>query len=224
MAISEGNFSARKLLQFSYNSDVWIGYKEGVNGRKIFAAWVLCSELLVGCHHPSAGPSTNLAKGIPQNVFKAVERQVPELKYISQTGGPASGSVVWQCKEYASATFLLWKNPRYHPLGEFPREPTTPVPYVDVMVTVARYGSAGDALHDLKKSLWQRQVTFQLKENYKGGTLYEYHDSSGGVPAAICQFKEYVIEVNCTSESAEPLTLKTLDAVVAEINSPSRKP
>jgi hypothetical protein len=195
-----------------------------MNGQRLCCALFFCFLLLAGCRHPAAEASTDLTTGISRNVFKEIERQFPELKCLGQTGGAASPAVVWQCEEYASATFFLWKNPRYHPPGEFPREPITPVPYADLMVTIARYGSDREALRDLEKSLRRRQVAFQRKENYKGGTLYVYHDSSGGMPAAICQFKQFVIEVNCTSQGAEPLTLKSLDAVMVKLNSPSRKP
>src|SRR4051812_14460061 len=116
MAISEGNFRPVNILQILYNRDVGIGYKRTVNGQRIRGAWVLCSVLLAGCHHPSVATpgdatarSANLRSGISQNVFRAVERQVPELKCIGQRGGTASSAVVWQCQEYAMATFLLWK-------------------------------------------------------------------------------------------------------------------
>jgi hypothetical protein len=153
-----------------------------------------------------------------QKTFQKVERRVPELVCIgTSTGIPGSGQV-WHGEEYASAAFVLRKNTRYHPAGEFPRS-TTPVPYADLFVTITRYASSSDAQKDLEKSFRLRAVTFEPKVTYKGATLYKYQGASGSVMAAICQSGLYVIEISPNSESASLLTMKVLDVVLAELHS-----
>ncbi len=126
--------------------------------------------------------------------------------------------LAWNCEKQINVSFFLWKNPRYHHAGEFPREPATPLPYADIFVTIARFDSADDAVADLKKSFGRRQAAFRLRGNYQGGTLYQYRDSSGGVQCAICQSGLYIVEIQCLSPSAETLTMKMMDAVLAEFD------
>jgi hypothetical protein len=177
---------------------------------------LLCLALLLsgsffGCAHPRqpthADPDFS-------SVSEKIEHRIPELKSFPTAQTPLG----WKCEKQINTAFFLRENPHYHRTGEFPREPATPLPYADMFVTIARFDSADNALSELKKSLRLRPATFRPPENYKGGTLFQYRDSTGGVQCAICQLGRYVVEIQCISQDAEKLTMNVLDTVLAEID------
>jgi len=146
------------------------------------------------------------------NYIKRIEQQVPELACVGATNGTPSSAQVWQGEEYASAGFVLRKNPRYHAPNEVPR--ARRVPLVDFEVTIARYASAREAQQAVEKGLRQRPAMTPPKGSYKGATLYRYTSGGGN---AICQYGPYIVEVAPYSEASSPLTMKVLDVVLGEL-------
>jgi hypothetical protein len=178
---------------------------------------ILCLALvlsggLFGCSTIKQFPAKTHSVEIPQNISERIELEVPKLKCFSATNGTSPSFVTaW------NGAFYLWKNPRYHPVGEFPREPATPLLYADMEVVILLYPSADEAQRQFHKSLILRPATFQPEQKYKGGTLRRYCDATGGVQVAIYQSSRFVIEIDCYSENVEPLTMKVLDAVLTEL-------
>jgi hypothetical protein len=157
---------------------------------------ILCLALvlsggLFGCSH---SPNPNAAARL-QNIFKEIEHQFPELGSANITSGTSSSGEVWKGEQYATAWF-----------GSF-------------RITIHRYASSDGAHKDVESSLRLRPATFQPKEIYKGTTLYRYQIASGKVMTAICQSGQYIIEINSSTERASQLTMKVLDAVLAELHS-----
>jgi hypothetical protein len=183
---------------------------------------ILCLALvlsggLFGC---STSKPTNLNTAtLLQNALTKIDQQVPELKSIGMSTGISSLGQAWHGEEYASAEFVLRKNIRYHPAGEFSHE-TTPVPYVDIYITITRYASFDDAQKDLERGLRLRQATPEPKANYKGATLYKYRSGGGTV---ICEDGLYVVEINPNSEGASPIVMQVLDVVLTELDSKKLK-
>jgi hypothetical protein len=194
-----------------------------MNPKLLLGLALILGGGLFGCSNiaphyaPPAASSMSLKEAL-----RKIEQQVPELKSLAINHGVSSSGQVWQGEEYAQATYVLRNKVRYHPAGEFPHE-TAPVPYGDLNVVITRYASAGAAQKDLEKLPVQRQATFQPKENYRSATLRRYCDATGGVQDAVCRFQQYIVEINCYSQNAEPLTIKTLDVVLAELDSTSHK-
>ena len=185
--------------------------------------FILCLALvlsggLFGCLTIKQSPAKTRSVEIPQNISERIELEVPKLKCFSATNGTSPFATAWNGGEqYMQAAFYLWKNPRYHPVGEFPREPATPLLYADMNVVIVLYPSANDAQRQFHNSFFLRQATFQPEQRYKGGTLRRYCDATGGVQVAICQSSRFVIEIDCNSQNVEPLTMKVLDAVLTEL-------
>ena len=158
-----------------------------------------------------------------QNIFQRIEQQIPELRPTGTTTGTSSPAEPWKGEEYASAGFSISKNPRYHAPGEFARGPTNVV-YADLLVTIHRYASGGEAQSGLKLSLRSKQAVPAPKGIYKGATLYQYQGGSGGVMTALCQSGQYIVETSAYSEGGISWTMKVLDVVLAELDSASSKP
>ena len=181
---------------------------------------LLCLALVLsgglsGCSTIKQSPAKTHSVEIPQNISERIEMELPQLKCFSATNGTSSIATAWNGGEqYMQAAFYLWKNPRYHPVGEFPGEPATPLPYADMKVVIVLYPSADDAQRQVHKSLFMRQATFQPKQRYKGGTLYLYCDATGGVQDVIYQSHRFIVEIDCYSQNVEPLAMKVLDAVL----------
>ncbi|HUZ07810.1 MAG TPA: hypothetical protein VMV89_10040 [Candidatus Paceibacterota bacterium] len=181
---------------------------------------ILCLALvlsggLFGCS--SKQTSTNTSASL-QNILRQIEQRVPELESTGISAGISSSSQVWPGEEYASAGFVLMKNPRYHPVGEFPRE-KSPVPYCDIYVTVTRFPSSGEVQKYIKNNLFgvARQASPERKgKKYKGAILYRYNSGFGHV---VCQDGLYIIEIMPINEGASPLTMKVLDVLLAELGS-----
>lgn len=150
-----------------------------------------------------------------QNIFQRIEQQIPELRPTGTTTGTSSPAEPWKGEEYASGGFFLSKNPRYHAPGESAWGPTNVV-YADLLVTIHRYASGGEAQSGLKLSLRSRQAVPEPKGIYKGATLYQYQGASGGVMTALCQSGQYIVETSAYSEGGIPWTMKVLDVVLAE--------
>jgi hypothetical protein len=173
---------------------------------------------LVGCSNIKQSPVKTHSVEIPQNIPERIELEVPKLKCFSATNGTSPFATAWNGGEqYMQAVFYLWKNPRYHPVGEFPREPATPLPYADMEVVIVLYSSADDAQHQVHASRFLRQAAFQPEQKYKVGTLHRYCDATGGVQDVIYQSHRFIVEINCYSQNVEPLTMKVLDAVLTEL-------
>lgn len=170
---------------------------------------------LFGCSTTKQPPVKIRSAEIPQNISQKIELKVPKLKCFSATNGTSPFATAWSGGEqYMQVGFYLRKNPRYHPVGEFPREPATPLPYADMEVVIVLYPSADDAQRQFHNSLFLRQATFQPEQKYEGGTLRRYCDATGDVQVAICQSSRFVVEIDCYSQSVEPLTMKVLDSVL----------
>jgi len=147
---------------------------------------------------------------------KIIEKDITELRSISMKSGvPSSGQAWRRGKEYARGAFVLRNNTRYHPAGEFPRE-TTPVPYMDIEVTIIRFATSSEAQDELQNEMRLRPATPLPKENYRGALLCRFTSGGGTV---ICQSEQYVVEINPNIEAARPLTLKVLDVVLGQIGS-----
>jgi hypothetical protein len=173
---------------------------------------------LFGCSTIKQSPAKTHPVEIPRNISERIELEVPKLKCFSATNGTSPFVTAWNGGEqYMQAAFYLWKNPRYHPVGEFPREPATPLLYADMEVVIVLYPSADDAQHQVHKSHFLRQAAFQPEQRYKGGTLYRYCDATGGVQDVIYQSHRFIVEIDCYSQNVEPLTMKVLDAVLTEL-------
>jgi hypothetical protein len=177
---------------------------------------ILCLALvlsggLFGCSTFNKSSAKAHSVEIPQNISERIELEVPKLKCFYATNGTSPFVTAW------NGAFYLWKNPRYHPTGEFPREPATPLLYADIEVVILLYPSADDARRQFHKSFFLRQATFQPEQKYKGGTLRRYYDTTGGVQVAICQSSRFIVEIDCNSENVEPLTMKVLDAALSEL-------
>jgi hypothetical protein len=173
---------------------------------------------LFGCSIIKQSPSQTHSVEIPQNISKTIELEVPKLKCINATNGTSPFATAWNGGEqYKQAAFYQWKNPRYHPAVEFPREPATPLPYADMEVVIVLYPSADDAQRQVHKSLFLRQAAFQPEQRYKGGTLYRYCDATGGAQNVIYQSHRFIVEIDCYSQNVEPLTMNVLDAVLTEL-------
>jgi len=179
---------------------------------KVFCSLALVlGGVLLGCSNPKQAVRGILSSfSVSQNI----ERHIPQLKAIQAAQSP----LAWKCREQVKAAFFLREHPRYHPAGEFPREPATPIPCADIFVTVAQFQSADDALNGLKESLHRRQAAFRGPEHYEGGMLYEYRDATGGVQDALCQLHEYVVEIECLSPDAEPLAMTVMDTLLGEVD------
>jgi hypothetical protein len=187
---------------------------------------ILCLALvlsggLFGCSTIKQFPAKTHSVEMPQNISERIELEVPKLKCFSATNGTAPFAAAWTAwnggEQYMQAAFYLWENPRYHPVGEFPREPATPLLYADMEVVIVLCPSADDAQLQVHKSLSSRQATFQPEQIYKGGTLYQYCDATGGVHDVIYQSHRFIVEIDCYSQNVDPLTMKVLDATLAEL-------
>lgn len=144
-------------------------------------------------------------------VLRKIPEHIPELSPTHIKNAPTLPDTVWRGDAVAEAIFVLPKHLRYMPniLHGAPR-----IPYPDLEVTVARYDSSSQAQEAVEMSLRLRQAAPKPKESYQGAVLYRF-SSGGGV--TICHSGEYVIEVDPFSEAAEPLVMKTLDVVLAEL-------
>jgi len=171
-----------------------------------------------GCSTNQQSPAKAFPLEIPQNISERIELEVPKLKCLGATTGTSPLATAWNGgDQYMQAAFYLWKNPLYHPAGEFPMESATPLPYADMEVVIVLYRSADDAQSQVHKSLFLRPAMFQPEQRYKGGTLYRYCGATGGVQAAICQSHRFIVEIDCYSKNVEPLTMKVLDALLTEL-------
>jgi hypothetical protein len=189
-----------------------------IKTKLILGLALILSGVLVGCSFSKQSPSKTHFGEIPQNMSKAIEMEVPELKCLGATNGTSPSAMAWNGGEqYMQAAFYLRRNPRYHPAREFPREPAKPLPYADLNVVIVSYSSADEAQRQVHKSLMMRQAAFQPAEAYKDGTLHRYCDAAGGVQDLIYQSHRFVVEIDCYSRNVEPLTMKVLDAVLTEI-------
>lgn len=153
---------------------------------------------------PLSGDGKDLA-----DVLRKIPGRVPELEAAWITNGSALPDVTWIGEEVARATFVLPKHLRYM-TNDFPRGPRV-IPMIDLWVTMVRYSSSNEAQQAVEESLMLRQAAHRPKENYHGSALYTFTSGGGTV---ICQAGEYVVEI--TGEG-EPLVMKTLDAVLAEL-------
>ena len=203
-----------------------------MNPKIILCLALVLSGVLAGCSPTAQPPATATAKpsqiqkqveSLPdlKTVLTNLESSVPEFGSIGMSTGIPSSGQTWQVEEYARAGFVLRKNPRSNPPGTFPRE-TTPVPIVDLYITITRYASAGEVQKYIKNSLFgiARSVSPEPKEEYKGAILYRY---SSGFGQLVCQSGLYIVEINPNCEGAMPLTMKVLDIVLAELDSTSSK-
>lgn len=145
------------------------------------------------------------------DVLKKIPGQIPELAATHIKNAPTLPDTVWRGDAVAEAMFVLPKHLRYMPdiLRGAPR-----IPYPDLEVTVTRYDFSSEAREAVEKSLRLRQAAPQPKENYRGSALYRFTSGAGIV---ICHSGEYVIEIDPFSEAAEPLVMKSLDVVLAEL-------
>lgn len=171
---------------------------------------------LVGCLSTTNSANQETAPSL-QNLLQKIEQKIPELESVDMTIPPS-----WHGEECVSTGFVLRKNTRFHPIGDFQRE-TSPVPYIDVFATIARYGSSSDAQNDLEKSLRMRPAAFPPRAIYKGAVLHKYEGASGKPSTAICQSGLYIVEINANSEGASPFIMKAMDVMLARIDSTSSK-
>ena len=183
---------------------------------------------LIGCSTTSNRPAATYSPVQLQNhaeeIFNKIEQQIPELGTTGIDAGTVSSSDVWHGDEYASGGFFLLKNPRYPPKEFFRLNGmSSEKPLPDLLVTIHRYASSGDAQQDLKKGLFRNQGPLP-KENYKGAILYRWLYSTGKTGTVVCQSGSYIIEINPNNGDTNLLVMKVLDVVLAELNSLSRKP
>jgi hypothetical protein len=189
-----------------------------LNPKRILGLALLLSGGLFGCSTILQSPPKTHSDKIPQNISERIELEVPELKCFNatnQTSPFATGLNGGQ--QYMQAGFYLWKNPRYHPVGQFPREPATPLLYTDMDIVIVLYPTADDAQRQVHQSLSLRPAAFQPEQRYEGGTLHRYCDATGGVQDVIFQSHRFIVEIDCYSQNVEPLTMKVLDAVLTEL-------
>lgn len=181
---------------------------------------VLCGGLF-GCSTTSNRPARAFSKTPLQDqgdeIFKKIEQQFPELGSTGMNSGTSSSSETWLGEEYATAGFFLLNNHRYVS-EETSRLPGMPqrTPHPDLLVTIHRYVSPGDAQQDLERGFRSMPGMRPPKQIYKGFTLYRF---SSGVQRVICQSGQYIIEITPIRDAANPLVAKILDVVLVELDS-----
>lgn len=191
--------------------------------RRFFLNMTLCAAgaLTSSCSSPGhiegACPSTVLPdasqRAFLRNALESIEQQIPELATARVITGLPSSASVWNGQERASAGFYLRANPR-HPAMKFSRGGESSL--VDVHVALAQYVSSDEAKQDVEASLRQRAAVPPPARGYRDGVLFRY---SSGAGTAICQHREYVVEVWSSTESAQPFIMKVLDVVLNKIDS-----